>query len=81
MHACALQDITAKSLLSIVVYIWSHRSLFKAGPPDIIKSSLVRLEQQLPDTYSPATPTAARKKPKTIFVVVSILNYDVLVYQ
>ena len=72
---------TAKSLLAIVVYIWSYRSPFKAGPPHIIKSSLVRLEQQLPNTYSPAAPTAARKKLKTNFVVASILHYDVLVYQ
>ena len=69
----------AKSLLAIVVYIWSYRSLFKAGPLHVIKSSLVRLEQQIPNTYSPAAATAARKKPKTIFVVVSILHYDVLV--
>ena len=67
-------------------YIWytyGHidRSLFKAGPSDIIKSSLVKLEQQIPNTYSPAAPTAARKKPKTNFVVVSILHYDALVYQ
>ena len=81
IHACALQDITGKSLLAIVVYIWSYRSLFKAGPSDIIKSSPVRLEQQLPNTYSPAVPTAVRKKPKTNFVVVSILHYDVFMYQ
>ena len=73
--------ITAKSLQAIVVYIWSYRSLFKAGPSDIIKSSHVRLEQQIPNTYSPAAPTAARKKPQTNFAVVSILHYDVLVYQ
>ena len=55
--------------------MWPCRSLFKAG-----HSSLVRLEQQIPNTYLPAVTTAARKKPKTIFVVVFILHYETYSY-
>ena len=64
-----------KSFLAIVIYMWPCRSLFKAG-----HSSLVRLEQQIPNTYSPAVTTAVRKKPKTIFVVVFILHYEMYSY-
>ena len=70
IHAHALQDITAKSLLAICSRVELQ----------VIKSSPVRLEQQLPNTYSPAAATAARRKPNITFIVVSILHYDVLVY-